>query len=83
MAFTRRILFSLALGATLSFGAVDAALLGLIPSDATVVSGVHVEQVDPPTLDLTWEDVVVRDVPIQVSVVGAPSQATSARKLVV
>jgi YbbR domain-containing protein len=35
--------------------------------------GVHVEQVDPPAIDLVWEDRVERDVPIQVSVVGTPA----------
>jgi hypothetical protein len=38
--------FSLALSGavTSAFGAVDSALLGLIPADATIVSGIHVEQ---------------------------------------
>jgi hypothetical protein len=44
----RRIFLSLSLAAagaaSSAFAAVDSALLGLIPSDATVVSGVHVEQ---------------------------------------
>ncbi len=35
--------------------------------------GVRVEQVDPPAIDLVWEDRVERDVPIQVSVVGTPA----------
>lgn len=34
---------------------------------------VELEQFDPPSLDLHWEQRVVRDVPIQVSVVGTPS----------
>jgi hypothetical protein len=38
-----------------------------------VPPGVHVEQIDPPALNLVWEDEIVRDVPIQVSVVGTPA----------
>jgi hypothetical protein len=34
---------------------------------------VEIEQFDPPGLDLKWEQRVVRDVPIQVSVVGSPA----------
>lgn len=34
---------------------------------------VEIEQFDPPSLDLRWEQRVVRDVPIQVSVVGTPA----------
>jgi hypothetical protein len=34
---------------------------------------VELEQFDPPGLDLKWEQRVVRDVPIQVSVVGSPA----------
>jgi hypothetical protein len=34
---------------------------------------VELEQFDPPGLDLRWEQRVVRDVPIQVSVVGSPA----------
>jgi YbbR domain-containing protein len=38
-----------------------------------VPPGVRVEQVDPPSIDLVWEDEIVRDVPIEVSVVGSPA----------
>ena len=34
---------------------------------------VELEQFDPPSIDLHWEQRVVRDVPIQVSVVGTPA----------
>ncbi|MBX3191700.1 MAG: YbbR-like domain-containing protein [Labilithrix sp.] len=34
---------------------------------------VEVEQFDPPSIDLRWEQRVVRDVPIQLSVVGTPA----------
>lgn len=45
------------------------------PKDVRLPEGVNVEieQFDPATLDLKWEQRVVRDVPIQVSVVGAPA----------
>ncbi len=34
---------------------------------------VEIEQFDPPSIDLRWEMRIVRDVPIQVSVVGTPA----------
>jgi hypothetical protein len=34
---------------------------------------VEVEQFEPPSIDLKWETRVTRDVPVQVSVVGAPA----------
>jgi YbbR domain-containing protein len=43
------------------------------PASIRLPPGVHVEQVDPPAIDLVWEDRVERDVPIQVSVVGTPA----------
>jgi YbbR domain-containing protein len=45
----------------------------LDPAMVHVPPNVRVEQIDPPAIDLTWEDVVVRDLPVQVSVVGAPA----------
>ncbi len=35
--------------------------------------GVRVEEIDPPAIDLRWEDEIVRDVPVEVSVVGSPA----------
>lgn len=46
----------------------------LEPAMVHVPPNVRVEQIDPPTIDLNWEDVVVRDLPVQVSVVGSPAQ---------
>ena len=34
---------------------------------------VEVEQFEPPSIDLKWEQRITRDVPVQVSVVGAPA----------
>jgi YbbR domain-containing protein len=34
----------------------------------------EVEQFEPPGIDLTWEERITRDVPLQVSVVGSPSK---------
>lgn len=36
-------------------------------------TGVKVEQIYPPWIDLVWEDRVERDLPVQVSVVGSPA----------
>jgi hypothetical protein len=38
-----------------------------------VPPGVHVEQIDPPAIELRWEDVIVREVPVQASITGQPS----------
>lgn len=43
------------------------------PSMIPVPPGLKVEQVYPPTIDLVWEDVIVRDVPVEVGVVGTPA----------
>lgn len=43
------------------------------PATIHLPPGVRVEQIDPPSIDLVWEDRVERDVPIQVSVVGTPA----------
>jgi hypothetical protein len=43
------------------------------PASIRLPPGVTVEQIDPPAVDLVWEDRIERDVPIQVSVVGTPS----------
>ncbi len=53
-------------GGQQSRATLDSATLHLPP-------GTKVEQVDPSSVDLAWEDRLVRDVPVQVSVVGAPA----------
>lgn len=47
--------------------------VNLDPNLVHLPPGLRVEQMDPPFVDLTWEDVLERDVPIQVSVVGTPA----------
>ncbi len=47
--------------------------LALEPTMVHVPASVHVEQIDPPVIDLQWEDRVAVDLPIQVSVVGTPA----------
>lgn len=42
-------------------------------SQVHVPPTVTVDQIDPPAIDLVWEDEVVRDVPIEVSVSGSPA----------
>src|ERR1700733_14409787 len=44
---------------------LDAKMVSLPPT-------VRVEAFDPGTIELVWEDVITRDVPIQVSVLGTP-----------
>ncbi|MGA2447903.1 MAG: CdaR family protein [Polyangiaceae bacterium] len=44
-----------------------------LPSMVPIPPGVNVEQIDPPAIDLAWEDVVVREVEVEVGVVGAPA----------
>jgi hypothetical protein len=38
-----------------------------------VPAGVHVEQIDPPAIDLVWDDVITRDIPVQATVAGTPA----------
>ena len=44
------------------------------PAMIPLPPGLKVEQIDPPELDLTWEDLIVRDVPVEVGVVGTPAR---------
>jgi YbbR domain-containing protein len=44
------------------------------PSMVPVPPGLKVEQIQPPTIDLAWEDVIVRDVPVEVGLLGTPAQ---------
>jgi hypothetical protein len=43
------------------------------PAMIPVPPGLKVEQIDPPEIDLAWEDLIVRDVPVEVGVVGLPA----------
>lgn len=43
------------------------------PSMLPLPPGLKVEQIDPPAIDLTWEDVSASDKPVQVGVVGTPA----------
>ncbi len=47
--------------------------LRLDPSLVHAPPGVRVEAIDPSSIELVWEDVITRDVPIQVGVVGSPA----------
>jgi len=42
-------------------------------SSVHVPTGVVVDQIDPPGLDLQWDDVVTRDEPVQLPVTGTPA----------
>jgi len=43
-------------------------------SQVPVPPGLTVEQIDPPAIDLAWEDRIVRDIPVEVGVVGGATQ---------
>ena len=43
------------------------------PSVIHMPPGVRAEQIDPPSLALRWEDEVIRDIPVQASITGAPA----------
>jgi hypothetical protein len=44
------------------------------PSMIAVPPGLKVEpQIDPPVINVAWEDLIVRDVPVEVGVVGTPA----------
>jgi hypothetical protein len=38
-----------------------------------VPPGIQIEQIDPPSVDLAWEDRITRDVPVEVGIVGTPA----------
>jgi hypothetical protein len=43
------------------------------PSMIPVPPGLKIEQIDPPAINLTWEDRIVRDVPVEVGIIGMPA----------
>jgi hypothetical protein len=43
------------------------------PTTIPVPPGLQIEQIDPPAIDLTWEDRITRDVPVEVGIVGTPA----------
>lgn len=45
----------------------------LTPQLVHVPPGMTVEQIDPPWIDLVWEERITRDVPVQVGIVGTPA----------
>jgi len=45
----------------------------IAPTMIPLPPGLRAEQVDPPEIDLAWEDTIVRDVPVEVGVVGTPA----------
>ncbi len=47
--------------------------LRLDPKVVHAPPGVRVESIDPAAIELIWEDVITRDVPVQVGVVGSPA----------
>jgi hypothetical protein len=44
------------------------------PATIPVPPGLTVEQIDPPAIDLTWEDRIVRDVRVEVGIVGTAAE---------
>ena len=38
-----------------------------------VPTGVRVDQIDPPGIDLVWDDLITRDIPVQATVAGTPA----------
>ena len=42
-------------------------------STVHVPTGVHVDQIDPPGIDLVWDDLITRDIPVQATVAGTPA----------
>ncbi len=47
--------------------------LRLDPKMVHAPPGVRVEAIDPAAIELVWEDIIMRDVPVQVGVVGSPA----------
>ena len=51
----------------------DESRVTIDPSMIPAPPGLKVEQIDPPAIDLVWEDVIGREVPVEVGVVSAPA----------
>jgi len=43
------------------------------PSMIPVPPGIKVQQIEPPAIDLKWEDRIARDLPVEVGIVGSPA----------
>jgi YbbR domain-containing protein len=43
------------------------------PSMIPVPPGIRIEQIDPPEIDLKWEERIGRDMPVEVGIVGTPA----------
>jgi hypothetical protein len=52
-------------------GKVDRAVFD--PSNLHLPPGARVEQIEPPSLSLRWEDQVIREIPVQASIAGQPA----------
>jgi hypothetical protein len=61
------------LGVQADIASTTERFLRLDPKVVHTPPGVRVEAIDPATIELVWEDLITRDVPIQVGVVGSPA----------
>lgn len=61
------------LGVQAELTSTNERVLRLDPKVVHAPPGVRVEAIDPATIELIWEDMITRDVPIQVGVVGSPA----------
>ena len=61
------------LGVQAELASTNERFLHLDPKMVHAPPGVRVETIDPPSIELIWEDIITRDVPIQVGVVGSPA----------
>jgi hypothetical protein len=61
------------LGVQADLASTSERFLHLDPKMVHAPPGVRVETIDPPSIELIWEDIITRDVPIQVGVVGSPA----------
>jgi hypothetical protein len=61
------------LGVQAEIASTNDRMLRLDPKVVHTPPGVRVEAIDPAGIELVWEDVITRDVPVQVGVVGSPA----------
>ena len=61
------------LGVQAELASTSERFLRLDPKMVHAPPGVRVEAIDPASIELIWEDMITRDVPIQVGVVGSPA----------
>jgi hypothetical protein len=57
--------------------------MDLKPGMFRVPAGVEIEEIHPPSIELRWDDVVLRDIPVQIARTGEPAQSFAVKGVIV